>query len=120
MKDYQKRKINELRQQKNSRWDSIYKINILQPVIHIGSINLNPGRYRLEFSFDDSDFYAAKAAIAAYSYVYNVNSYDPAKTFIFTSSTAKLFGDSFWQFIKSRNIILVCEDLEPFHVFGDI
>lgn len=109
----------ELSQQKGSRWDPIYKINILQPAIHIGSVNFNPGRYRIEFSFDDSDFYDSKATIAAYSYVYNINSYDPTKTFIFTSSTAKLFGDSFWQLVKNRNIILVCGNLEPFYVFGD-
>lgn len=109
----------ELSQQKDSRWDPIYKINILQPALHIESVNLNPGRYRVEFSFDDSDFNDSKATLAAYSYVYNINSYDPTKTFIFTSSTAKHFGDSFWQLVKNRNIILVCENQEIFHVFGD-
>lgn len=109
----------ELHQKKDSRWDSIYKINILQPAIYINSINLDSGRYRVEFSFDDPDFHASKAAVAAYSYVSNVNSYDPTKTFIFTTSTSKLFGDSFWPLIKSRSILLVCEDTEPFLVFGD-
>ncbi|MEK7611514.1 MAG: hypothetical protein AAB486_04050 [Patescibacteria group bacterium] len=109
----------KLSRQNGSHWDEVDKRNILRPDSFINPLNLDPGRYLLQFSFEDPGFSNLRATVAAYSYVSDINLYDPAKAFIFTSSTAKRFGDSFWPLLKSRNIILICEDPEPFRVFGD-